>query len=236
MQPDADCLFEQATRPFARCGKIAWHTARGKLRHDPAFFAIVGRGLLPPHGRLYDLGCGQGILLALLAAARDEHAAGRWPAGWSAPPHALELHGIELRQKRVAIARRALGPAAQVAQADVRTTPLLPCAAVVILDVLLYLSPAEQQALLSRAVAQLEAKGVLLLREADAGAGLSFHVTQGAERLLQFVRGAGGSSLHYRRASEWLALLRRLGLRVTAERLDQGTPFANMLYIARRPS
>jgi SAM-dependent methyltransferase len=235
MQPQVESLFEAATRPYVKAGKYAWHFSRGKLRLDPVFFELLQRGLLPDRGRMYDLGCGKGILLALLCAARAEFQRGRWPATWLAPPAQLDLNGIELRRDRVRAAQAALGDAASVSLGDIREIEFSPCAAVVILDVLLYLDPPAQDNILRRAAAALQPGGMLLLREANASAGLSFLITQWCERIAGLGRGALWQRLHYRTSDEWIASLESLGFSVTAEFMSRGTPFANMLFVARRP-
>ncbi|MBP2302033.1 class I SAM-dependent methyltransferase [Azospirillum picis] len=225
-------LVETAALPYRHCGRYAWHFAKGKLKGDPVFRHLLRRPLLPGAGRLLDLGCGQGVLMALLRAAAARHAVGDWPPDWPAPPSALSLHGVELSARRARLARAALGDS--VVQGDIRDALLPPSDAIVILDVLLYLSRDEQAAVLARCAGALASGGVLLLREADAGGGLPFHVTRWAERLACLMRRQWHQPLVYRPAREWIVLLEDLGLAVTALPMSQGTPFANTLFIARQ--
>ena len=234
MSPEARSLFEAATQPYARAGRYAWHFARGKLRHDPVYFSLLRQGLLPDRGRLLDFGCGQGVLLALLEAAKAQYQAGAWPRDWPAPPLNLALQGIELHADRVQTARQALGGSVQVIPGDLRVLDLQPCAVIVILDVMLYLDAAEQQHLLDRATAALEPGGLLLLREADADAGFTFQATKWSERLSGAFRGRFGQALHYRGAIQWIAELAKRGFAVGAEPMSAGTPFANVLLVARK--
>jgi SAM-dependent methyltransferase len=234
MEPQVRLLLDAATRPYIGVGRYAWHFARGKLRHDPVFFSLLRRGLLPDRGSLLDLGCGRGILLSLLKAAKEQYQAGRWPRDWPAPPLNLALQGIELREDRVQAARRALGGSVQVDQCDLRAFDLHPCSVIVMLDVLLYLGEDEQQRLLDRAAAALEPDGLLLLREADAGAGFAFRVTRWSERTAGALRGQFGQRLHYRGAVQWIAELAGRGFAVSTQPMSEGTPFANVLYVARK--
>ena len=123
---------------------------------------------------------------------------------------------------------------ARVEHGDARRVAFAPCSAVVILDVMLYLEPHEQAQLLAGVAAALEPGGLLLMREADAAAGLPFHVTRWAERLAGLGRARPRWRLHYRSAGEWTRLLDSLGFTVESEPMSRGTPFANILHAARR--
>jgi trans-aconitate methyltransferase len=234
MDPQVKELLEAATQRFVGAGTYAWHFARGKLQRDPVFFALLRRGLLPDQGSLLDLGCGQGILLTLLSAAKAQYQAGRWPREWPVPPRNLNLQGIERRADRVQAARHALGGSAQVILGDLREFVPRPCSVIVILDVLLYLGREEQPRLLDRVASALEPGGLLLLREADASAGFAFRVTEWTERIAGALRGQLMQPLHYRGAIEWIAELAERGFAVGAEPMSEGTPFANVLYTATK--
>ncbi len=110
-QPEVEALLERAARPYVEAGIFHWEFVRGKLRHDPVFFGLLKRGSLPPAGTLLDLGCGRGILFALLCAAREQAARGAYPPGWPELPRGLAGHGIEGRAKAVRTARTALAVA-----------------------------------------------------------------------------------------------------------------------------
>ena len=218
-----ESLVERAARPYRSSGRYAWHFARGKLRHYPLFRHLAKEILPLERGTVLDLGCGRGLLFAWLAAAGE------------APLHAgVELHGIELRADLVDVARRALGARARIDRADIRDVEIPKAAVIVLADVLQYLSAAEQDRVLERSARALEAGGVLLLREADAEAGLRFHITEWTERVVGAARGTLWQKLHYRGAREWRDALARLGLAVTAAPSYEGTPFANVLYAARK--
>jgi len=236
MDPQLRPLFEAATRPYIGAGQYARHFARGKLRRDPVYFSLLRRGLLPDRGSLLDLGCGQGVLLSLLKAAREQYRAGVWPRGWPAPPLNLDLQGIELHEDRVQAARRALGDSVQVVLRDLRDLNFQPCSVIVMLDVLLYLGEEEQQRLLEKAAGALEPGGLLLLREADAAAGFKFQATKWTERIAGALRGQFGQQLHYRSAVQWIAELAARGFAVGAQAMSEGTPFANVLLVARKVS
>jgi SAM-dependent methyltransferase len=234
MLPEHKALLAEAARPYVAAGASNRHFARSKLRFDPVFLGLLRLGLLPGRGTLLDLGCGRGLLLALLATARERFRDGRWPPDLPPPPLELSLHGIELDRAHAEAARRALDGRAQVTHGDLREARFPACTAAVVIDVLFYLDRHEQEQVLRDAAAALEPGGVLLMREADAASGPAFHVTRWSERVLELARGRARSRLVYRAAAEWKALLGSIGFTVTAEPMSAGTPFANVLFVCRK--
>ncbi|HSS50274.1 MAG TPA: methyltransferase domain-containing protein [Thermoanaerobaculia bacterium] len=114
-------------------------------------------------------------------------------------------------------------------------TAELPTATVILLlDVLHYLAPADQEALLSRAAAALAPGGILLMRDADAGGGWRFTATRLQERFSSLLRGHLRPRFHYRSAAQWQEMLSRLGLAVDVQPMGMGTPYANVLLAGRR--
>lgn len=235
--PEIHDLIEEAAHRYLESGMFDWEFARGKLRHDPVYLQILRHGLLPSEGRLLDLGCGRGILLALLLTARDRHARdarGLYPAGWAPPPAALELHGIESSARASAAGRTALGDGATIVTADLRDAELPPARVALLLDVLHYLPASAQEELIGRIAAVLETGGLLLIRDADAAGGWRFTATRIQERLCALGRRDWGQRFHYRSADEWRRLLESAGLAVEVRPMGMGTPYANVLLAARR--
>jgi SAM-dependent methyltransferase len=225
-------LLDAACKPYRSAGRFAYHFARGKLRIDPVFHAILELGLLSGRSRVLDLGCGQGLLSAWLKAAESCYARGNWPLTWPPAPQVLSTRGIDLKARNVARARCALGAASEVLQADIRSASFGTADAVVILDVLHYLPPPAQIDVLRRVRAALEPRGLLLLRVGDAGAGLRFRYSQWSDKLAMLLRGDGPVAQHCRSVAEWRALLQDCGFDSDAKPMSRGTPFANVLLIA----
>jgi SAM-dependent methyltransferase len=239
-------LLDRACAPYRPAGTFAWRFARGKLGGDPAFAGLLRHGLVPDQARVLDLGCGQGLLAAWLTAARAQYEASVnvktksgspvWPASWHAAPRIKSFHGVELMPNDVDRANAALGPLklpVRFTLGDICDVPFEPCDAVVILDVLHYIDIAAQDAVLARVRDALSPKGVLLLRIGDASAGLPFKISNWVDHVVTFARGHRLPRLYCRSLADWRAALAKLGFQVQAMPMHEGTPFANILLVAR---
>lgn len=226
-------LLDEASEPYRQAGQFAWRFARGKLGGDPAFRHMLEQGLIAPGSRVLDLGCGQGLLASLLNAASDMHERGTWPRDWRPAPVLPRVHGIELMEADVRRARHALGARASFVQGDIRDTPFSRAGVVVILDVLHYLGYNTQIQVLSRVRESLIRPGLLLLRVGDAAGGLPFRISNWVDHAVTFVRGHRLPRLYCRTLAEWITELERLGFKVAQRPMSAGTPFANVLLLAR---
>ena len=224
-------LVRRAADRYLDASITAWEFARGKLRMDPVYRAALSPDLLPSGGTLVDVGCGQGLTLALLSEARHAAERGVWPTAWPPPPRFERLVGIETRHRVAAIAQRALEGDADVIAGDARTVALEPARAVLLFDVLHLLALGEQESLLASIAARLEPGGVLLVREADPGGGWRFTAVRVGNRLKAFAMGTWRQqSFHPRTEAEWRECFTRHGYHVEMRPMGEGTPFANVQF------
>lgn len=233
-------LVDTASAPYQRAGRFAWHFARGKLRRDPVFSHLIERGLIAPHSRVLDIGCGQGLLASVVRAAAGFASQGRWPSAWAAAPIDVRVAGIEVLARDVARARAALGDSAEIVCADMRTADFASADIVVLLDVLHYLGIADQDAVLARVRTALPDGGRLVLRVGDASSRGRFAASRWVDRLVTLARGQGFARPAGRTLAAWERRLRGLGFELQCEPMQKGTPFANVLIVAtvarREPS
>ncbi|MEZ5287146.1 MAG: class I SAM-dependent methyltransferase [Vicinamibacterales bacterium] len=162
--PVFDALAADAGRRYGDGSMTLWQFANGKLRFDPVYRDALRSLALPHHGTLVDVGCSQGLMLALLAAARAA------PPEAEPVPRFQTLVGIELRPRVAAQARRALGAAAIILEADVTATPMPRADAVLVFDVLHLLSADAQRRFVDALFAAIRPGGTLIVRR-PMGAG-----------------------------------------------------------------
>ncbi|MBA2490650.1 MAG: DUF2062 domain-containing protein [Gammaproteobacteria bacterium] len=227
-------LVESTARRYLDTGIFNWEFVRGKLTYDPLYLGLLQENILPAQGRLLDLGCGRGQLLALLGSATEMHALGVWQPGWPPPPAGLTLAGVDRRARHVGVAREVLASRAELRTEDLTTYEPPPCSIVTLLDVLFYMSPNAQHQLIARVHDALAPGGLLLIREPDAAAGARFTVTRLAEALYGLCRGRFKQRYHYRSAAEWTRLLEDAGFGAKLRPMSARTPFANVLIEARK--
>lgn len=219
-------LASRAADRYVQGSLTGWEFANAKLRSDPVYEASLCGGLLPPGGTFVDIGCGQGLMLALLAEARAElHA-----VGVRSLPVFDKLVGIETRAGVARLARAALGGDADVVDADASTLSFPPCSAAVLFDVLHMMPRDHQDRLLAAVRAALPPGGVLLVREADPSSGWRFSLVRMANRIKAMATGAWRQPLCFRHPDDWAALFHQAGFDV--QHRDQGDkgPFGNVLF------
>ncbi len=234
MSSASDALIDAAASLYQSAGKFPFHFARGKLRHDPVFLAVLKSGLIKSGMTILDLGCGQGLLFALLRSAETHYQRGPWPDGWPAPALGLDLQGIELRESEVTIARKALGSTAKIESLDLSDGEIPRADVITLFDVLHYLDANSQVSLIKRIANAISPGGLLLVRDADAAGGFSFRVTHFSERIAAICRGHFRQRFHFRSRAEWNALFSENGFAIETMPMSEGTPFANVLWVARR--
>lgn len=193
--------------------RFARHFAYNKLTRDPVFAHLFSEGLIRDGMRVLDLGCGQGLVGALFAER-------------------IGYRGIEPDARDVGRAMSAL-PGADIVAGDMRSADFGQADAILLIDVLHYIEPAQQLDVLRRARAALAPGGLLLLRVADPSPSLRFRTTLALDRLAMRLRGRRVGALHCRPVAEWRRLLEAEGLAVEAFPMSEGTPFANFLLVAR---
>ncbi len=220
--PPIDAALARAAARYAGRGlppRFRWY-AHFKYRLDPCYRAIAA--LVPPGAQVVDLGTGLGMLPVLLGELGEgRRALGiEWDAAKAACGQAAAtgLPGIEVRA------------------GDLRQTPLPPCDAITLVDVLHYYDAAAQRAVLSVARAALRPGGMLLVREADPGRRGGARWTRAVERAMVRLGWNRGPAVHFRPVAELWADLEGLGLQVRRAEVAGALHPGNVLLCAALPT
>jgi SAM-dependent methyltransferase len=221
-----DATFAAAADRYFEHSITAWEFARGKLRRDPVYRAIIS-GALPSGKTLVDIGCGQGLTLAVLADARRGSGDTHWPLP---PPQFERMIGVESRRRVAELATRALVADAEIVHAVAPAGLPARISSALMFDVLHLMSHERQLALLDALAMRVEPGGLLLVREADAAGGWRFRAVKLGNRVKNFAVGNWRQTFHFRSADEWQALFAARGWMVERRPMGDGTPFANVLY------
>ena len=223
-------LVQRAADRYVSTSITAWEFARGKLKGDPLYRTVLLQSGLPSGGTLVDVGCGQGLMLALLAEAADSFRNRAWPESWRPPPVFDRLVGIETRPRVATLARRALADAATIVAGDAREHVPQGSRAVLFFDVLHMIPRVDQDRLLAATAAALDPGGTILVREVDAAAGWRFTAVRAGNGLKAFLTGNWRQTFDFRTIEEWTACFESLGLQVRTQGAGEGTPFGNVLF------
>jgi len=106
---------------------------------------------------------------------------------------------------------------------------------VVVIDMLQFLSFAEQEALLRRIAAALAPGGRLVLRVGDASHPGASTISRSVDRLVAWARGQGGQVLRLRPVAEWERLLGELGFATIRAKTYRSWAFVNVLLWGDKP-
>lgn len=224
-------LVRRAADRYVATSITAWEFAQGKLRGDPLYRIVLTECALPSGGTLVDVGCGQGLMLALLAECTATTRSETWSS--SGPPLAVfdRLIGIETRSRVAGIARKALGEDATIIEGDARAQVPEKSRVVLFFDVLHMMPAVDQEQVLASTATALEPGGMILIREPDAAAGWRFSAVRAGNMVKAMLTGNWRQRFHFRTAKEWTACFARLGFRVEVRGTGKGTPFANVLFV-----
>jgi uncharacterized protein len=185
---------------------------------------------MPSRGRILDLGSGHGLLSLALSMGSNRR----------------EIIGIDHDQTRVRLAERAAArrdslskPRFEVGDLEgaLGTFASGSLSGVAMIDILHYLAPEGQAALLHQAARVLEPDGVLAVREVDSDGGVAALWNRFYENVatrIGFTQSAR-SHLEFRSVAEWTRLLESAGFDVRSEQCGSRI-FSDVLFIGRRPA
>lgn len=217
VQHDAGALTRTVLR-YRRCRRFTRHYVASKVHRDPVHRALLALGRAEGFGVVADLGCGRGqVGVALLEAGV-----------------ASAVIGMDWASRSLADAEQAAAGLAFTAVRQDLSRPDLPaCDTALLVDVLYSMGEPAALALLRAATGA--ARHRVVIRTLDPGRGLRSMVTSVLERLGRRVWPHAGATVAPVPIPTLLAALRGAGF-VPDGPADcwEGTPFANVLIVARR--
>ncbi len=193
--------------------------ARRKLQTDPAFAAAfqLFRNSSEP---VVDVGCGVGLLAFYLRERKFNP----------------RITGLERDRRKIVraeeVARSGYRDLEFIEQ-DIRE-PIATEGHVVLFDLLHYLQPEEQGALLSRLAADLTPGALLVIRDCPRDRSTRFWLTHLAERFAQYTTWNLRTPLHFPRSEHILASFPSDEFTRSVAPLWGRTPFNNHLFVFRR--
>jgi 1-acyl-sn-glycerol-3-phosphate acyltransferase len=197
---------------------LEWYT-RIKTRME-GYYDIFDK-IIPAQARITDIGCGYGYLAYMLSFLSDQRT----------------ITGIDYDEDKISVANNCAdkNDRLRFVQADVAAHPLEESDVFVLADVLHYLLPEEQWALLNRCLAHLAPGGMLLVRDGDRDLAERHKGTWLTE---VFSTNIGFNKtrnpLHYISGSELENWARQNGLSI--ERIDQTKRTSNVIFVLRSSS
>ena len=201
--------------------------------------------LLPRAGKFYDLGCGYGFMTYMLHWSSED----RLFTGVDYDEDKIitaQHHYLREKERKLAYrkSKKNKEPLAEAAtfvprirfeQADVTEYELQPCNGIIISDVLHYLLPEQQSALLDKCYAALEPSGVLILRDGVEELKERHEGTKRTEvlstRIFNFNKTQ--NELHFLSRAFIETWAREKGLSV--EVLDLTKKTSNLIFVLRKP-
>lgn len=215
---------EEACRSVADLYEPRWlrHYVASKLRSDRVFvraYELLRDSTQP----ILDVGCGVGLLPFYLRAR-----------GCTQPVIGIDIDARKLARARDIAARRYnditfLEQDASGALPDLSGN-------VTLLDVLHYLAPAKQQALLLSVALRVAPAGMLLVRDCPRDGSARYFATHLAERFAQAISWNVGVPLHFPAREEITRVFKPAEFTSSEEPMWGGGPFNNRLWSFRRRS
>ncbi len=225
--PDSEASRRKIRERISRRFEAPWHRqyARSKLKTDPLYETVFGELQRADHPELPVLDVGSGI--GLLPGYLRER-------GWKGP-----VLGIDFDARKVAIATRiarAHYPGVEYREGDALEGVPDFQGHVMLLDVLQFFTPEQQEILLRAAVRSVAPGGMLIIRTGLSDSSWRSKVTRFGDALAFLVRWMKSDATCYPTRRRIRAVLETEGLEGEFRPLWGRTPFNSWLAVFRRQS
>jgi len=170
---------------------------------------------VPRKGRIYDIGCGAGLLSNTMALRSEER----------------DIVGIDLSEDKINMAQKSVNNRKNVnfEKADALNFNFQKPNTAVMCDLLHHISPKRQELLLGCIYEALSDNGVLIIQDIDKKPFFKYLFALGTDKVL-----GKGRKVHYRSGAEMSEMLKKIGFKPEFKRIDKGYPIAAVLFKCRK--
>lgn len=191
---------------------VRWHTTPFKLIEK----------YIPDKGNIYDLGCGYGIFINFLFHFANKK---------------CRFVGLDIDKSKITFASK-INKDSNIMFKHIDITNnlgIINATGILMIDVLMFMSLAEQEKLLNRCSNYLSEKGVLIIKEIDTLPLWKYIWHQLQETLvLRVFKLIQGKGLYCRPRQNYMELLKNIGYKVSVIDIHQGYPYPHILYICTK--
>lgn len=196
---------------------LRWKGLFAKIRFWDAPYIEVEKNI-PKFGKIYDVGCGEGIFSNFLGIISSKR----------------KILGVEIDKERLAFADRGLK---NVIFAYGNALAFRPNNAdcIILFHVLHHLSSFEDQIkVLKNCHKGLKKSGQLIIVEVDIKPTFKYFLSWVTDHFLVPILFEKKiySPIYFRKRQEWINLLKKLGFRVSCKDVSAGKPFSHIIYTA----
>ncbi len=164
---------------------------------------------LPKEGKIYDLGCGQGVIAKYVARRKNRRVIG------------IDINGNRIPHTGL--------KNLSFSNADIRQVNLKQASGIILSDVLHHLNKSDQKKLLSKIFTDLKKEGILVIKEIDELEQLRSKLS----RFWDFVL-YPKDKISYWNSNDLINFLEKLGFKVKMLRSSRLFPGSTNLFIARK--
>jgi 2-polyprenyl-3-methyl-5-hydroxy-6-metoxy-1,4-benzoquinol methylase len=177
--------------------------------------------LLPPKGRVLDLGCGNGLFAAILKLGSPERT----------------ITGFDLDEKKIEVARATFKDwtGMDFSVGDLIKSDYPSADIITIIDVLYLIPPEAKESILRKCHAALPPGGILAVKDMDTRPRWKMAFNKLEETLAVKIIGFTlGSRFHFQSREVFAALLEKTGFDVEVVPLHKGYWYPHILYLAKK--
>lgn len=176
--------------------------------------------LLPTEGKIFDGGCGHGLLSLALALSEPTR----------------KIIGVDHSERRVGVSTIAASGLSNVVfkMGDYSAISWEIYDGMALIDVLHYLPHGKQDEILRSCFTYLRPGGIFLFREVDPSSGFASRFNRVHEKIMTGLGFTRAHGLYFRKPGEWKAVAEQAGFRVLARPFTR-FPFADVLFECRKP-